>query len=639
MFGNFLYFIIALLITTTYQPGEETNFRPVESALLFFGLIVLFTGITRATFQRIERRLATESFVRLDHLFNSALTRQSVMAVVLFAVDIYGLNLSAFLARVPIFRVFPTLQALLFIALFTGYLAVVWVFAYDLQHELYHAGISRKAYVGSNIAFAVPVLLPWFLLSVVADLIHALPFAAPGRLLDTTTGQVLYFLFFLLLVAVVGPAMIQKFWRCKPLEPGYHRSRIEALCRKADMRYAEILYWPIFGGRMITAGVMGLVRKFRYLLVTRALLQMLAPEEIDAVVAHEIGHVKRRHLLFYLFFFTGYLLLSFATFDLIVYTFLYSRPLYGLISSLGLNQTTVTSVIFSLVMIALFLFYFRFIFGFFMRNFERQADCFVYALFNSAAPLISTLQKIARTSGQPPEKPNWHHFSISQRIDYLMRCEADRGWITRQDRKIRKGIGVYLAGILLVATVGYHLNFGETGRRLNAHFMENIILGELEKNPQNPDLLSMLGDLYFAAKKYPETIQAYTAALRLNPEDAQVLNNLAWLYATCEDHALRDSHRALALAQAAARLDPTAHVLDTLAESYFVSGRLEEAVAVAARALALAPSNRSYYEDQLRKFREAFEHQGGTAPASSTRTSRQTVRPVKEGHDWHPNKA
>lgn len=607
MFGNFLYFIVALLITTTYQPGEDTNFRPMDSALLFFGLIVVFVGITRTVFQRIQRRLATDSFARLDHQFNSALTRQSVLAVVVFAVDIYGLNLSAFLTPMALFRVFPTLQALLFIGLFVGYLAVVWAFAYDVQRELYRTDISRKAYVRSNIAFSVPVLLPWFLLSVVADLIHALPFAAPGRLLDSTTGQVLYFLFFLLLVAVVGPAMIQKFWRCKPLEAGYHRSRIEALCRKADMQYAEILYWPIFGGRMITAGVMGLVKRFRYLLVTRALLQVLAPEEIEAVVAHEIGHVKRRHLLFYLFFFTGYLLLSFATFDLIVYTLLYSRPLHGLIGALGLNQATVTSVIFSLVMIALFLFYFRFIFGFFMRNFERQADCFVYSLFNSAAPLISTLQKIAQSSGQPPEKPNWHHFSISQRIDYLMRCEADRSWITRQDRKIRRSIGVYLAGILLVGAIGYHLNFGETGRRLNAHFMENIILGELEKTPENPALYSMLGDLYYASKKYPETIRAYTAALRLNPEDAQVLNNLAWLYATCEDPALRDPERALVLAQAAVRLDPSAHVLDTLAESYFLTGRLEEAVATAARALALARSNRSYYEDQLRKFNRGLQ--------------------------------
>ena len=68
------------------------------------------------------------------------------------------------------------------------------------------------------------------------------------------------------------------------------------------MGYANILYWPIFGGRMITAGVMGLIKKFRYILVTNGLLQMLEPEEIDAVIAHEIGHIKKQHLLFYLLF-------------------------------------------------------------------------------------------------------------------------------------------------------------------------------------------------------------------------------------------------------------------------------------------------------------------------------------------------
>jgi len=76
MFGNFLYFIVALLITTTYQPGEDANFRTKESALMFFGLIVEFTGLTRTVFQRIERRLASDRIARLDHQLNSALTRQ-----------------------------------------------------------------------------------------------------------------------------------------------------------------------------------------------------------------------------------------------------------------------------------------------------------------------------------------------------------------------------------------------------------------------------------------------------------------------------------------------------------------------------------------------------------------------------------
>ena len=65
---------------------------------------------------------------------------------------------------------------------------------------------------------------------------------------------------------------------------------------------------------MITAGVMGLIKQFRYILVTRSLLQRLTPYEIEAVIAHEIGHVKKKHLLFYLIFFAGYMLISYALF-------------------------------------------------------------------------------------------------------------------------------------------------------------------------------------------------------------------------------------------------------------------------------------------------------------------------------------
>jgi hypothetical protein len=37
MFGNFIYFIVALLIYSTYQPSEQTNFaRPWTPWFSFF---------------------------------------------------------------------------------------------------------------------------------------------------------------------------------------------------------------------------------------------------------------------------------------------------------------------------------------------------------------------------------------------------------------------------------------------------------------------------------------------------------------------------------------------------------------------------------------------------------------------------
>jgi len=455
MFGNFIYFILVLLIYSTYQPSEETNFTGPETLFLFVGLIVIFILFTWIQFHRIEKRIFKERFFHLDNKFTATLTRQSILAIVIFSIDIYGLGLSSFLTKIHFLALIPTFQALLFLCLFIFYLAIVWACAYGPYQVLYRTDMSRRSYVLSQISFSAPILLPWLLLSGVADIINALPFELPKRLLSTTEGEVAYFLIFLLAIAILGPTMIQKFWRCKPLETGHHRSRIENLCRKAEMGYANILYWPIFGGRMITAAVMGLIKKFRYILVTNGLLELLEPEEIDAVIAHEIGHIKKKHLLFYLMFFVGYMMISYATFNLLVYSILFSETIYRLITATGLDQTTVTTWIFSLVIITVFLIYFRFIFGYFMRNFERQADTYVYALFDSAGPLISTFEKIAATSGHPSDKPNWHHFSIRKRINYLKRCEMDRRWITRHDNKIKKSIAVYLVGIVLICGIGY----------------------------------------------------------------------------------------------------------------------------------------------------------------------------------------
>jgi Zn-dependent protease with chaperone function len=449
------------------------------------------------------------------------------------------------------------------------------------------------------------VLLPWLLLSGFADLIKALPFGWPGRFLETTEGEVTYFLIFLFIVAVIGPAMIQKFWRCKPLESGEHRQRIESLCQKADLSYADILYWPIFGGKMITAGVMGLIKKFRYILVTPSLLRLLEPAEIDAVVAHEIGHVKRKHLVFYLLFFVGYMLLSYVTFDIILFGIIYAEPVYWLINKAGFDQTTIFSILFSLVIIIVFLIYFRFIFGFYMRNFERQADIFVYTLFDSAKPLISTLEKIVTTSGQSADRPNWHHFSIRERIDYLKKCEFDRDWIRKHNRKVKKSIGIFLAGMLLIGIIGYQLNLGVIGDKLNQSFLEKVIARELQKSPDNPNLYRLLGDLYYNRKDYEGVKYAYEKAIELRMHDPHVLNNLAWLYATCEVQSLRNPVRALNLAKLAAQIEPSSYIFDTLAESYFVNGMYSEAVEAAEQALKLAKTNRSYYREQLEKFRKA----------------------------------
>ena len=241
-----------------------------------------------------------------------------------------------------------------------------------------------------------------------------------------------------------------------------------------------------------------------------------------------------------------------------------------------------------------------------MRNFERQADTYVYTFFNSAKPLISTLNKISLTSGQSPDKPNWHHFSINERIDYLNKCESDRIWIHRQDRKIRQSVLIFCSGLILIGILGYVLNFGQTGKALTANVMETILLREVNNNPRDFNLYNALGDIFYQKANFSKTIKAYEKSLSISMDNPHALNNLAWLYATCDHAEFRNPKRALALALKAYQIQKEPHIFDTLAESYFANGMYREAVETEMKALKLSTTDRSHYEKQLKKYKEAL---------------------------------
>ena len=83
------------------------------------------------------------------------------------------------------------------------------------------------------------------------------------------------------------------------------------------------------------------------------------------------------------------------------------------------------------------------------------------------------------------------------------------------------------------------------------------------------------------------------------------MNNLAWIYATCEESQYRNPIKALVYAEEAAAINPAPYVLDTLAESYYVNGLYDKAITATTEALAMGPQDMEYYEGQLKKFREA----------------------------------
>jgi Flp pilus assembly protein TadD len=86
-----------------------------------------------------------------------------------------------------------------------------------------------------------------------------------------------------------------------------------------------------------------------------------------------------------------------------------------------------------------------------------------------------------------------------------------------------------------------------------------------------------------------QAIVHFQKLLEIEPRNIQILNNLAWVLATCPEASLRNGADAVELADQANRLcgDTNSTVLDTLAAAQAEVGRFPEAVATAQRALQL----------------------------------------------------
>ena len=620
LFAQIIAFILVMVVFEAYQP-QPPEFTPLES---------LLSGLFVAICLRLAVRLTVKSFLRrLAGPRPPANPAQAARRLIahLHAAAVLGLffittflDLKAQLLTVPVLASSETLLGLCAVALYFFLLLLVWHGVYPLEREVLRQDISRDAYVEGQVRFVAPVIFPWLAVGILRDFLASL-WPQGQAWLNTSWGDLVFLSFFLFLMALFFPPLVRVWWGCRRWPAGPVRELTEAVLKRAGVSVAGILSWPILQGQLITAGIMGLFPHFRYLLLTPALTKALSAEELAGVVAHEAGHVRHRHLLFYLLFFLGFFL---AVFSL-------SEPLGYLLGAIliwaagtGWGEALLSSpergggllsVILALPLLICLVVYLRYVMGFFMRHFERQADFYALGLTGRAAPLVGALEKVAGLSGDIRELPSWHHFSIAQRVEALYQAQADPGRVRGQAGLIKKALIIYLAGLALVAGLGLAssaLDWGQgLERRLAIRQLERRVL----KAPQDHRLRMTLGVLRFESGQERAALSDLETAVRLAPTDPEALNSLAWLWVTAKDKTLRRPREALALALMAVRLNPAPHIWDTLAEAYFANRKPKLAEAAARSALAAGPRDKiAYYQSQLQRFEQAARAERPSSP-------------------------
>jgi Zn-dependent protease with chaperone function len=228
-------------------------------------------------------------------------------------------------------------------------------------------------------------------------------------------------------ISLFVPVVIRLVLPGGPLPEGRLRRRLETFTRDRGLRVSQILVWRTGSRMFATAFVIGLVSPFRYVFITDALLRRLSEDEILAVFAHEMGHVKHRHLWWLLAF-----LVSFAL------------VMLGLTDGL---QALIGTTDYQYIALALALAYGYFAFGYVSRRFERQADAFA-AKHTSPELLAGVFLKLGQSNPAAMKKDGWRHFSLERRVRELV--------VVRHDPKVKR---VFRAELVR----GLALAFGAVG--------------------------------------------------------------------------------------------------------------------------------------------------------------------------------
>ncbi len=562
---------------------------------------VLIYAASLAGYWLVVRRLFQHAGTRVSDGYFLAEKKLLILALLFYGVALYLGDFKYYLSYLSLHQLFPVLTNAAGLAVFFSYLFLMWIGGYKSYAAVFNKHGSPAAFVLANFRFNLPIVLPWIALGLMYDLLNLIPYPEIGKLLESLWGDIIFLGLFLVLVLLFFPPLVRRLWNCTKMERGPLRDHLQEFCSRHNFN-ADLYIWPLYEGRILTAGVLGLMPGLRYIMLTPALIQNLNRDELEAVMVHEMGHVKYLHLLLYVLLIAGFSLFAGFLAEPILYFSLSMDWVFSLMAQDIVSAETLIAIIGGVPLLIMLLFYFRFVFGYFIRNFERQADLFVFKVLGNSRALISAFHKIVLASGQKADKPNWHHFGIAERIAHLELCERDPSWISRQDRKVRKSLVAYILILTAAIALINQVPAEQLARTYEGKYIETVLMPKLHGVENEASWYRLLGDLFLSRELEDRALSAYDRALQLDPESPEVLNNLAWLLLTSIDPSLRDPQRALTLAQTAAERYPLPHILDTLATAYWANGDIDEAVRIETRALQRDTNQADFYRLQLERF-------------------------------------
>ena len=318
-------------------------------------------------------------------------------------------------------------QALIFFAA----LAVISGIA-GLPFDLYHTFVLERKYGFSTITWKLwladlfkSLLISAIMMTIIVSVLIAFITYLPKSW--WFWGWAFFTLFQLVMLWLYPVLIAPLFNKFEPIQDESLKEKIMALLSKAGLQ-AKGIYQVDEGKRSKhTNAYFTGIGKTKRIVLYDTLLSSHTQEEIVSVLAHEIGHWKKKHILKQL----AFMILASLILFYLVYLIVSWPPLYR---AFGMIQTPVYAGLF---LVSLYLA----AGGFFLSpagsaitsHFEREADRMAFDLTGTAKPMVSALKRLAKDNLSNLHPHPWYvrfyysHPPLTERIECLQAMDDKKG--------------------------------------------------------------------------------------------------------------------------------------------------------------------------------------------------------------------
>jgi len=226
---------------------------------------------------------------------------------------------------------------------------------------------------------------------------------------------------FILMAQIAPVVLFPIFYKFEPLDNEDLKQRLVRLGERAGTRVRGVYKWHLSEkSKKANAALTGLGNTRRIILAD-TLLDHYSPDEIEAVLAHELGHHVHRHILKSIAVQAGITLLGFWAANAVLHYAIDQRHMFETLSDFAnLPLLALVSTILSFLLLPLLNAYSRY-------N-ERQADRYCFRSIPSIGPFISSMNKLADQNLAERAPSKWVEWFFHSHPAISKRVEAAQAW-------------------------------------------------------------------------------------------------------------------------------------------------------------------------------------------------------------------